>query len=57
MRYHTHGNSNPDRTGYQRTPRVPGPLLGEERPLQYRFIALPIIGTLAYLLLVSEWLA
>lgn len=45
------------RTGYQRTPRVPGPFASEERPLRYRFIAAPIIGTLAYLLMVSEWLA
>jgi hypothetical protein len=33
---------------------TPGPFASEERPLRYRFIAAPIIGTLAYLLLVMS---
>jgi hypothetical protein len=41
----------PPSHGYQRTLRVPGPFEREEPPLRYRFIALPIIGTLAWLLL------
>jgi hypothetical protein len=47
----------PPSTGYQRTMRVPGPFEREEPPLRYRFIAMPIIGTLAWVLLAAGWVS
>jgi len=45
----------PPRTGYQRTMRVPGPFEREEQPLRLQYIAAPIIGTLAWLLIAGGW--
>ena len=48
------------RTGYQRTPRVPGPFASEERPIRYRIIWYMIGGTGVWLLFadtVSGWLS
>jgi hypothetical protein len=42
------------RQGYQRTMRVPGPFEREERPLRFQYIAAPVIGTLAWLLMVAK---
>jgi hypothetical protein len=52
MRYNGTGTSDPDRSGYQRTMRNPGPIQQPgEQPLRYRWIALPILIALVAIML------
>jgi hypothetical protein len=58
VRHSTSGNSRPHivSSGYQDRCRVPGPIQPEgERSLRLQWIAGPILGTAAWLLLALEW--
>ena len=52
MRYNSSGTSDPDRSGYQRTMRNPGPIEQPgERPLRHWIIAFPVLIALLAVML------